>query len=438
MKQPTVRKSNKVMNRVLQATFFKPHPGQRKILDGYLNNRFCCVVCGRRFGKSKVASTTAIYALLEEDAKVLIVSKTYKLAKKVWNYVIPDIQRIFKDKVTINKSDKIATTLWGSTIEMGSSDNPDSLLGDGYDLVIIDESATISEKIYQQNILPMIRDRKGSIILISTPRGYNWMYDRYMDGQNKIDGWWSYQGSSFENTYVYDEEEKALVRKQSSKLYYEQEYLALFRSFANQVYSDFNRETHIIDRSNLPKDFDSWHKYVAIDPAFNGTGAMLWVGYNEHTQAMIVYDEVVEKGMKHSRYLKELKDREPEGGYAGIIADVASKQKTGETGRSFKSFLLQQEWFVNNGYYISTRRYRIQHGLNLVRGKLLNANGEISLKVLDKCKRTIGDFEGYAYKEGKEDENPDKDNTHDHTMDSLRYLVEYLNKSSVTYEHQDL
>lgn len=431
-----LRKNKKVLYGLTEALNFKPHPGQREILDAFTQHRFLCIVCGRRFGKSKIASVIADYTLLEKDAKILCVSKTYKLSKKVWNYVIRDVKLMFKGDVNINKSDMIATTKWGSSLELGSADNPDSLLGDGYDVVIVDEAATISEKIWQQNILPMIRDRKGSVVLITTPRGYNWVYDRFTDGEAGIDGWWSKRGSAFENTIVYDADEIDLVKKQTDKLYFEQEYLALFRTFADQVYGNFDRDKHLI--SKLPDDFDSWDKYVTIDPGYAQMCAMVWVGHNRITNESIIYREHLAKRMQHKDVLLKLKEHEPPGGYASIIADVAGKQRTGESGRSFKSYLQEQPWFIERGYSISTKRYRLISGINKVRAYLCNVNEEVRLRVLDTCTGCTQMFENYHYKEDGSSDEPVKDGVFDHPADAIRYYVEFIDKSLRVYDHIDL
>lgn len=433
-----LRKDQKAMFRLTEAMKFIPHPGQAQILDAFSQYRFLCVVCGRRFGKSKIASIAVLYTLLEKDAKVLCVSKTYKLSKKVWNYVIKDAKKLFGKNIRINKSEMTAITAWNSSLELGSADNPDSLLGDAYDVVIVDEAATLQEKIYQQNILPMIRDRKGTILLITTPRGYNWVYELYEKGQKGGEGWWSKRGEAFENTHVYDEEEIKLVKKQTSKMYFEQEYLALFKTFADQVYSDFSRDIHVLKKSKLPPDFKHWDRYVSIDPGYAQRASLTFLAHNRLTGEIIIYDEHLGQRMKHMDVLKVLIKKEPEGGYAGIIADVASKQRTGETGRSFKTYLQEQPWFIDNGYSIYAKRYRIVSGINKVRALLLNMNDEVRLSVLDTCEEHIKMFENYHYKANKPTEEPDKDGVFDHAADSVRYAVEYLDRETRVYSHQDL
>ena len=66
---------------------------------------------------------------------------------------------------------------WGTTVEGMSCENPDSLVGEGVDLLIIDEAAKMQRKIWDMYLSPTLIDRKGKAIFITTPEGFNWIYD---------------------------------------------------------------------------------------------------------------------------------------------------------------------------------------------------------------------------------------------------------------------
>ena len=221
-----IKKDRRALQALAKALRFRPHAGQVKVLEAFCQNRFLCLVCGRRWGKTLLVSLLAAYVMLHRDGKVLAMSKTYKLAFKMWRYLARDIKRLLGQNVKINNSEMTMTTPWGAVLELGTAENPDSLLGDGYDLVIADEAATLKEVIFEQNLSPAIRDRKGSIVLISTPRGFNWVFNKFRLGQSREAGWWSYTGPSNENVHVWDKEEWELAKRQSDPIYFRQEYLA--------------------------------------------------------------------------------------------------------------------------------------------------------------------------------------------------------------------
>ena len=65
------------------------------------------------------------------------------------------------------------------------------MLGEELDLLIIDEAANISQKIWFDYLLPTTasKTRQGKTIFISTPRGKNWFYDLYIKAKEITDPW---------------------------------------------------------------------------------------------------------------------------------------------------------------------------------------------------------------------------------------------------------
>ena len=52
-----------------------------------------------------------------------------------------------------------------------SCENPDSLVGEGVDLLIIDEAAKMPRKIWDMYLSPTLIDRKGKAILLLRLKG---------------------------------------------------------------------------------------------------------------------------------------------------------------------------------------------------------------------------------------------------------------------------
>ena len=72
-----------------------------------------------------------------------------------------------------------------SEVEGKSSDNPNSLVGEGLDYLVLDECAKMKKVIWEMYLRPTLSDRKGKALFITTPEGYNWIYDLYLLGQDK-------------------------------------------------------------------------------------------------------------------------------------------------------------------------------------------------------------------------------------------------------------
>lgn len=62
-------------------------------------------------------------------------------------------------------------------------DNCDAMRGEAFDLVV-DEAAKLSEMAWTDAIVPTLADHSGKAVLISTPRGRNWFWRWWMQGQD--------------------------------------------------------------------------------------------------------------------------------------------------------------------------------------------------------------------------------------------------------------
>jgi len=423
-------KNRKALQALTQALRFRPHKGQVAVLEAFLEHRFLCIVCGRRWGKTMVVSIPAAYTLMQRDAKVLVMSKTYKLAMRTWKYLARDVRKIMGKSVSINNSEMTMATQWGATLELGTAENPDGLLGDGYDLVIADEAATLKVQIYEQNLTPAIRDRKGTLILISTPRGYNWLYKLFRFGQARENGWWSYTGPSNENVHVWDDEEWELAKRQCDPVYFRQEHLAEFVVFADQVYCDFTEERNVI--KDLP-DLTGWDHYLGIDPGYR-RAALLWCAHNRVSDELIFYKEHIAARVGNEETFKLIMQNEPEGGYTGIISDIAGNARTGDAGHSLVSYLNEQEWMMERGLFVTTHKQGITTGINLVKSRILNYNLETRVKYYAKgCPELITMHYNLMYEDGKNVYV--KDEVWDHPADSERYIIYHLDRARGRSEH---
>ena len=88
------------------------------------------------------------------------------------------------------------------------------------------------------------------------------------------------------------------------------------------------------------------------------------------------------------------------------------------------------DYLEENGIKLSYRSSSVLAGIDLVREKLMDASGNVSLKISSNCKRTINDFMHYSKRNNSEE--PKKDNVSDHSMDALRYFfVNFFDSNNV-------
>ena len=407
---------------------YKPHLGQRKLhFPDKKTARFFVMVCGRRFGKTTASAMEATYYASQPNKKIWLVGLSYDKAdlmfREVWQKMVVgranDIERA-------SEKERYIKFKWGTTVEAKSADNPDSLVGEGLDLLIMDEVAKMKRKIWDMYLSPTLSDRKGKGIFITTPEGFNWIYDLFLLGKQD-DLWESHQAPTWDNDVVFPDGKKdqfLIERKRNmSKELYEQEYGAMFTSFEGRVYP-FDRN---LDMGEFPYN-PNFPTFCSIDFGFRMPAA-LWfqtymVGGVPHIN---VIDEIVHKqNIKTDEFIEMIKSKR----YAvrEYYGDPAGMQAQGQSG------LGDIEIFRRNGVHVKSVRDKVSRniasGITHVRGFIENAQGQRFVHIDRKCMGLAEDLENYRYPESGEgkDLKPDpvKDGRHDHSMDAFRYF--FLNR----------
>lgn len=211
-------------------------------------NRFRIIIAGRRFGKTFLAIREMFRAAIKKNkAKVWYVAPTYAMAKQIAWVDLKDTipEEYIQSK---NETELSITLINGSIIALRGADNPDSLRGPGLDFLVLDEVAFMDVKVWKV-VRPMVSDirRNGRVLFISSPDGFNWVYDIFVGAQFKKN-WSRYQFTTKEGGNVSDEElenAKADLDIRS----YRQEYEASFENMAGRVYYCFDRNKNCVPLS---------------------------------------------------------------------------------------------------------------------------------------------------------------------------------------------
>ncbi len=186
-------------NPIVTASLYTLHPGQRRLSRLMNDHRFVVASLGRRWGKTYFADDYSFNFLIDKPERIAMwVAPTFDLgsiAWDEWHRIVPP--SLFES----NKTDRTIKLINGSRFFFRSADRPDSLIGRGLDLLIIDEAARVSEDAIERALLPSVADRGGKILAITTPLGKrNWVYRWYkkgLDPSNPLYG--CLTGSSTEN-----------------------------------------------------------------------------------------------------------------------------------------------------------------------------------------------------------------------------------------------
>lgn len=193
------------------------HPAKIKVLS-----------MGRRWGKTMMSGRIVMNVLLQHGRAAWI-APTYKNTRPMWRWALqitaPAVQ---SRKMNVNKADRVITTNRGGELAIYSGDNIDSIRGEAFNLVILDEAAKLSEGDWTDAIMPTLADYDGDAVLISTPRGRNWFYNEYMraigDGKHAA----AWQAPTSDNPLPNIRRAFELARTRVPELTFRQEWLAEF------------------------------------------------------------------------------------------------------------------------------------------------------------------------------------------------------------------
>ena len=115
----------------------------------------------------------------------------------------------------------------GGEVRVRSADNPDSLRGEGLNLVVLDECAFMKQETWAEAIRPALSDRQGKALFISTPKGRGWFWNLYQNGVRHEPDWESWQLPTSANPFI-DKGEIEAARRDLPEIIFRQEYLAEF------------------------------------------------------------------------------------------------------------------------------------------------------------------------------------------------------------------
>ena len=376
-------------------------------------SRFRVLVAGRRFGKTHLSIRELARFARYPNKKVAYIAPSYRQAKQtIWSELKERLIELRWVK-KINESDLSIQLVNGSQIMLRSADNYDSMRGLGLDFVVFDEFADIAPQTWTEVVRPALSDRKGHGLFIGTPKGRNWAYDLYNQGQDAgFTDWSSYQYTTIEGGQVDDDEIEA-ARNDLDERTFQQEYEAQFVNYAGVIYYNFDRslvfqqpdpEVQHNEVLHIGMDFNTNPMSAVVGVVRGGT--MLIVDaieiYSSSTQEMC--DEI------HNRYGTKRK----------IFAyPDASGGNANTKGMSDHNILRQNNMLVRSGKANPPVKDRIAS----VNSAFKNAKGQTRLWIQSSCKRLIESLEKHTYK--GDTRAPDKDSGYDHLNDALGYLVHY-------------
>jgi len=280
------------------------HPGQKRIVDEICssNAMYHIVVCPRQFGKSYLGIQLLLYfALNFQNSEILWISPSYQQSTKVYREIVEAVGHsgaILKS----NNAELSIQFLTNSKAIFRSAERYDNLRGYSITHMLCDEAAFYKPGVFYNIFRPMLTVTGKKCVLMSTPRGKNYMYDMYMLGKSDNDRYRSYVGSNEENPYA-NREEIEDARKVLPEAWFRQEYLGEFIEDGGEVFKNLNLCATI---NSYPRGPEQGRRYFAgIDWArqndasvctiLDDTGKVVSIVHKKHDTWKNIIIEIVKE-----------------------------------------------------------------------------------------------------------------------------------------------
>jgi hypothetical protein len=372
------------------------------------DERFKIVVAGRRWGKSWLALWWLVVMAHSAPNRICYyIAPTYRQAKRIaWPILHQQLppearRRTSYLELTIELPN-------GSIIQLHGADNPDTLRGVGLDFVVLDEYTFMHPDTWPMVVRPMLCDRRGAALFISTPSGLNHYYEHYMAAKAKSD-WATFRFRTEDGGYV-DSNELAALRAEMDRKRYAQEFDASFESLGTRVYHAFDREANVCALELLPD------AQILVGMDFNINPMAAVIAQRAGGQCQVI-DEIVLLNSNTQEMMNEINRRYPR--RSGVVHPDPSgvaRKTSAPVGKTDFHIIKECGWPV-----YETKPYPIIDRINTVNARLCNAQGQRRLFISPRCTHLIRALDGLTYKEGTK--IPDKSSGLDHICDALGYLI---------------
>ncbi len=428
---------------------YTPHGGQKKFHDSEARFRVAC--CGRRYGKSTMAARDVQPALFLHDKLYWIVGPTYDLGEKEFRIMYDDLVRhlgMGKDRRIRKGYNKRSGTLflefpWNTKVEVRSADNPESLVGESLDGVIMAEAAKHKRDTWERYIRPALADKQGFGVFCTTPEGHNWIYDLYMLGQDDdFPDYESWRMPSWENTIVFpggrNDPEILQMERTTTPEWFAQEIGASFTSFVGKIFPEFDEQIHVKNHTFNPM----WPNYGFWDWGYVNALVFIEAQITPRDE-VIIWREHYQPWLRLEEHLEEIKARPNPEGYRldGTYGDAADPEAVATVNEKFASCIALPEAKENWRFGIEVHKRFLKPYNSGFFDEYDDPIMKANLYVDPSCKNTIKEYQNYKMasptRAGNDpQEKPVKKN--DHAMDAIRYGLMHIFELGAKYHLEDV
>ena len=315
---------------------YKPRLPQKEIHKAVKENRFVVAVAHRRMGKTVSAIVQLIHSALQNTQKnprYAYIAPTYSQAKRVaWDYLV-EYTRSLGGTANIAE---LRVDFLGRRISLYGSENGDSLRGQYFDGVVLDEVGDQDPKIWNEIIRPALADRKGFCLFIGTPKGNN--HFREFKERAMVTEGWKFLEFKASDTGILDPQELASAKNEMGEDKYKQEFECSFDAPVEGAYygsllheADNEKRVTKIPKDELAKIVCSWDLGVS-------DSTCIWVAQIVGKEIQLI-DCTENHGVGLDYYVSWLRDNGYDKGQQILPHDVRVREMT--TGRSRLEVLME-------------------------------------------------------------------------------------------------
>ena len=285
---------------------YMPRAPQLEIHQAVDEARFVVVVAHRRMGKTVSAINQIIKSAVmcnKERPRYAYIAPTYSQAKRVAFDYLTHYTRPLDAVANIAE---LRVDFWDRRIQLYGSENPDSLRGQYFDGVILDEVGDQNPKIWNEIIRPALADRQGWAMFIGTPKGQN-HFKELRDRAETEPNWKLLEFRASQTGIVNEDELKAAEREMGTEKY-QQEFECSFSasvegSYYGKIVNEIEAKGHLcrIERDDLCKTYVAWDLGM-------GDSTSIWVA-QVAGQEIRLLDYIENHGQGLDWYVRELTNR---------------------------------------------------------------------------------------------------------------------------------
>ncbi|HNV18277.1 MAG TPA: terminase large subunit [Rectinema sp.] len=446
--------NNLTKEQLIKSAYFRtigydPHPAQKSYHDSLA--RFRMANCGRRFGKTTMAAKDIQPKLLQPEKLFWIVGPTYDLAEKefrvIWQDMIvklrlgenPNVKKNYNKRqgdMYIHFKDR------NTVLEVKSAKDPDSLVGEAVDGLILSEAAKHTKETWDRYLRATLSDRRGFADFTTTPEGFNWYYDLWLLGKDQtLPEYESWQFPSYSNTHMYsgkDDPEIKLMKRSMSSEAYTQEIEADFSSFVGKIFTEWDVNKHVKSHTYNP----DWPNYMCFDWGFTNPLAAVEFQVSPNDE-IFIWREHYQSYWTVDQHIQYLKSRDNPRGYSikCCFGDAASPENVEQINAKFAPC-----------YALGEAKRSITEGIELMK-TFMSRDPQVEIDefgtpaenvpayfVDPSCVNVIREHNNYKAPESTKGLNVPEAGLKqdDHTIDAIRYGLMHVFKLGAIYSLADV